>query len=66
MNYGNGTLQKNAYRIKAKVIDSNKYLDGSLRLSVLIETYESGDKVRQIIDIYRTCLGHYVVDQGVS
>lgn len=66
MSYGNGTLQKNAYSIKAKVIDSNKYLDGSLRFSVLIETYESGNKVRQIVDIHRTCLGHYVVDQGVS
>lgn len=60
----NGTLNAYAYNLTAKVIDKNKYLDGSKRITLKIKEYSGGTPVNQIIELYCDEIGHWSIDQG--
>lgn len=53
-------FNKGAFKIKAKVIDELKSLDGSILLTISLDHYESGQKVHELIEVTRTCTGKFI------
>ena len=51
-------FSKGAFKLKGKVINEMKSLDGSINLSIVIDHYESGEKVHEILEITRDCMGN--------
>lgn len=60
----NGTLNKYAYNLTAKVVDKNKYLDGSKRITLRVKEYSGGTPVIRIIELFCDEIGHWSVDTG--
>ena len=55
----NGTLNKYAYNLTAKVVDKNKYLDGSVRITLRVKDYSGGTPVIQLVELHRDVYGHW-------
>lgn len=51
-------FNKGAFKLKGKVINELKGLDGSIFLAITIDHFEGGEKIHEILEITRDCVGH--------
>ena len=52
-------FNKGAFKIKAKVVDVLKGLDGSVDLIIRLEHFEGGTPVIERIEVRRDCMGNF-------
>lgn len=59
----NGTLNKYAYNLTAKVVGKNKYLDGSLLLKLIVKEYIGGEPVYHPVELSCDLFGHWSITE---
>lgn len=59
-------FNKNAFKIKTKTDHAVKFLDGGWEVELIVDVWESGDKVTKHFTIMRDCIGHIQIDQGIG